>query len=131
MLIIHGRRRSSGWANTATRFYIWGTRVNLPLWLRGIDTNVSVDRHAKWLRSHALTRWLFHDRPLLTSVMKPSCTSVMPKNQDLRMRAEQARRAAQTRTYGDRTVDRELLSLADALEREAEQLDQSNNSKKL
>jgi len=47
------------------------------------------------------------------------------------MRAEQARRAAQTRTYGDRTVDRELLSLADALEREAEQLDQSNNSKKL
>ena len=40
--------------------------------------------------------------------------------EELRKRAGQARRAATIRTYGDSMADRELMRLAEELEREAD-----------
>jgi hypothetical protein len=39
----------------------------------------------------------------------------------LRRRAEQARRAASVRTYGDSMIDRDLTKLAEELEHDAEE----------
>jgi hypothetical protein len=50
----------------------------------------------------------------------------MDNSREIRKKATRIRRVASVRTYGDRTIDRELMQLADKLEYEAGEMERKS-----